>query len=170
MIFPGIEMRIIGLQFPFLNTGVMFSFFQSPWTLSDSHDFSNMMGSSLATTSASSFRTLGCTYRLVRIQSHEMISNLLCFYSGRDFAPTAPIQSFRDMRDIESLTASEDRGIGLVECPSLFHVYCCHFSLVIYQRGHAILGLSLLINVPVESLVIFHILCHIQFHLHLRLS
>lgn len=38
----------------------MFPFFQTQRTLPDSHNFSNMLESDLATTSASSFRTLGC--------------------------------------------------------------------------------------------------------------
>jgi len=53
-----------------MNMGVTFSFFQSPGTSPDSYDFSNMMESSLATTSASSFRTLGC-----------MLSDSIDFYA-----------------------------------------------------------------------------------------
>lgn len=37
---------------PFLNMGMMFLFFQSPGTSPDSYDFSDMMESGLATTSA----------------------------------------------------------------------------------------------------------------------
>ena len=39
--------------------GALFQFFQSLQTSSDRHDFSNMMKSGLATTSASSLRSLG---------------------------------------------------------------------------------------------------------------
>ncbi|XP_032303953.1 uncharacterized protein LOC107321458 isoform X1 [Coturnix japonica] len=44
----------------FLNMGVMFLFFQSPRTSPDSCNLSNMMESSLATTSVISLRSLGC--------------------------------------------------------------------------------------------------------------
>jgi len=40
--------------------GSIFPFLQSPGTSPDYHDFSNIMGSVLATTSGSSLRTLGC--------------------------------------------------------------------------------------------------------------
>ena len=44
MIFPGTDVRLVGLWFPgssflpFLKMGVMFLFFQSPGTSPDSHD------------------------------------------------------------------------------------------------------------------------------------
>ena len=58
-------------------------------------------------------------------------------------------------------------GKEFVEYLSLLHVCRSHFSLLIYQRGYTPRGLSLLINVPIESfLVIFHITRQVQFHLH----
>jgi len=62
MIFPGTDMRFTVLQFPrpsflsFLKMRMMFPLIQSPGTSPDSHGFSNMMESSLTTTSISSFR------------------------------------------------------------------------------------------------------------------
>ena len=67
MIFPGTEVRLIGRQFPrssfppFLKIGALFLFFQPPGTSPDCHVFSNIMESGLATTSANSLQTPGCT-------------------------------------------------------------------------------------------------------------
>jgi len=64
LIFPGTDVRLTSLWgcsfLPFLNGRVMPSLFQSQGALPDSHNFSNMMESGLATTSASSFRSLEC--------------------------------------------------------------------------------------------------------------
>ena len=96
----------------FLNLAVMFPFFQSPGTVPDNHDFSNMIENGLATTSASSFRFLQMyvvwPHGLVCIQPHEAVLDLLLAHSGRDFVPLIPVSSFRDTRIVGSLTASED--------------------------------------------------------------
>ena len=63
MISPGTDVRLasLGPFLPFLKMELIFPFFQSPRTSSDSHDFSNMVESSLAMgTSTRSFRNLGC--------------------------------------------------------------------------------------------------------------
>jgi len=62
MIFPGTDVRLtsLGPFLPFLKMERIFPFFQSPRTSPDSHDFSNMVERGLATTSAHSFRSLGC--------------------------------------------------------------------------------------------------------------
>jgi len=63
---PGTEVRLTGLQvpepsfLPFLKMGVMFPLFQSVGTAPGCHNFSNMMDSGLATSSASFLRTHGC--------------------------------------------------------------------------------------------------------------
>jgi len=44
-------------------------------------------------------------------------------------------------------------------------ICCCQFSFLIYQRDCMLFCLSFLSNVPVESLVIFHITSQVQFHL-----
>lgn len=65
MIFPGTDVRLTSLYFPesslilYLKMGVMFPFLQPPETSPDSQDFSDMMESVLAVTSANSFRILG---------------------------------------------------------------------------------------------------------------
>ena len=59
---------------PFLKMGVIFPFFLSLETSCGSHDFSNMMESILATTSASSFRTLGfLSHRPVDLYSFRLM-------------------------------------------------------------------------------------------------
>lgn len=50
---------------------------------------------------------------------------------------------------------------------SLLHVCCSQFSLLICQRGHTLLGLSLLVNEAVECLVIFHVPRQFEFPLFL---
>ena len=66
MIFPDTETRltslwVLGSSFlPFLKLGVMFPFSQSLESSLDSHDFLNIMESVLVSTSANSFRTMGC--------------------------------------------------------------------------------------------------------------
>lgn len=80
-------MRPTGLQVPrspfppFLKMGVMFPFSQSLGILPDSHDFLNMMESGLATISVSSTIPGMCvirSHRLVAVQVHQVILNLLC--------------------------------------------------------------------------------------------
>lgn len=63
MIFSGVNVRLTVLQLPTSSFFPFYrnvSFFQILWTLPDSHDFSDMMESVLATMSASFFRTLRC--------------------------------------------------------------------------------------------------------------
>jgi len=70
MIFPGTEVRLAGWWFPrssflpFLKMGAMFPFFQALGTSPDCHDLSNIKESGLATTSASSLRTLRYNHAL----------------------------------------------------------------------------------------------------------
>ena len=65
------------------------------------------------------------------------------------------------MRDMGSLTASEDQGKVPLPSPCLLKpVLPSHLSQV-----YTLLGLSLLIIVPVESLVIFHIPSQVWLHL-----
>ena len=90
------------------------------------------------------------THRLVHVQSHQILQ-------WWDFLPLTPTKKFKDVRDVESL--------------SLLHVCWSHFSIFIYQRRYTLLGLSLLTNIPVKSLlVIFYIPCQFLFHLHLGFS
>lgn len=57
-----------------------------------------------------------------------------------------------------------DLGRGLIKYRSLLHVYCNQFSHLIYQNGYT-LPLHLLTSESAESfLVIFYILCHIEFN------
>jgi len=120
MIFPGTEVRLTGLWFPwsfflpFLKMGVVFPFFQSPGTLLGSHDFSNMMESILILhQSVSSGCWDGTTdffrpHRLLCVQLHPVVSNLLFSYTERDFPPPFLASRFRDVRDVGSLTSSKD--------------------------------------------------------------
>jgi len=79
MIFPGTEVRLTGWLFPgssflpFFKMDAMFPFFQSPGTSSDCYDFSNIVKSGLASTSANSLRTLGC------ISSGPIGLGMFCF-------------------------------------------------------------------------------------------
>jgi len=81
MIFPGTEVKLTSLYFPrssflpFLKMGVMFLFFQSLRASPDSHDFSILMVSGLATSPSTSLSTLRCmssvpiglfTFKLIR--------------------------------------------------------------------------------------------------------
>jgi len=67
MFLPRTEVRLTGPQFPgssfsfprCLKMDVMLPFFQSLGTLPEGYDFSDMMESSLATTGATSLKTLG---------------------------------------------------------------------------------------------------------------
>lgn len=50
-------------------------------------------------------------HRLVHILPYEMVLNLLCLYSGVEFAPPVPTKRFRDVRfsvvrNMRSLTDS----------------------------------------------------------------
>lgn len=64
MIFTSRDMSLTSFLFPtssfphLLKMRAIFSFFLSPGTYSDSHDFSNIMESDLTIISATSFRTL----------------------------------------------------------------------------------------------------------------
>ena len=70
------------------------------------------------------------------------------------------------MKDLGSLTGSEDQGKDIVEYLSLLHICYYQFTLLICQRGHTLLRLSFLANVPLESLpVILCIPCQAQFYL-----
>jgi len=70
--------------------GVILSFFQSPGTSPDFH-FSNLIERGLATTSASSLRTLACissdaSHPVLDVQDLQVATNLILAYSGRDVA------------------------------------------------------------------------------------
>jgi len=66
MLFPGTEARLTvssSLSHPFCPSWkwvLSHCFFQSPWTSSDCHDFSNVIKNGLETKSANSLRILGC--------------------------------------------------------------------------------------------------------------
>jgi len=122
--------------------GGIFPFFQSPGTLLGSHDFSNMMESILILhQSVSSGCWDGTTdffrpHRLLCVQLHPVVSNLLFSYTERDFPPPFLASRFRDVRDVGSLTGSKDWGEELVEYLNLLHV--C-WSLLFYQRRNSFL-------------------------------
>lgn len=63
VLLPGTEVTLAGLEFPALplNMGFMFPLFQAVGTSLDCHNFLDMMGSGLATSSTSSLRSHGCT-------------------------------------------------------------------------------------------------------------
>lgn len=64
-----------------------------------------------------------------------MVLNLLFAYSGRVCAIPTPTWMFRELRDVGSLTDSEDWGKELIEYLSLLHISCHQFSLLIYLGG-----------------------------------
>lgn len=113
---------------PFLKMGVMLPFSQSLGILPDSHDFSNMMESALATISVSSPIPGMCvirSHRLVAVQLHQMILNLLFAYSGKDFTPSTSTQKSGTwscvLGDISTNSANshvEPGTIHIIHCPS----------------------------------------------------
>jgi len=141
---------------------MMVLFFQSPRTSPDSHNFSNVMESSSAITSDSSFRILECmsfvfidlyTFNLVR--QSQTCSALPVGWILLSHTPPGGSEMWEAWK--RSLTDSEDWGKGLAEYLSL-HIFWSDFSLLIYWRGYTLLCLSILTDVPVEpALVIFHI-------------
>jgi len=94
-------------------------------------------------------------YRLVCIQSLEVVSDLLCTYNGVGFTPLIPTQWFgnawlRDVRNIRILVPSEDQGKELIQYLSLLLICQSQLSFYIYQRRYTHFCPSLLVNIPVE--------------------
>jgi len=125
------------------------------------------MESILATTSASSFRTLGCmssspidlyTFRLMRwSQTCSTLTQILL--------PQLLLRSSGTW--IRSLTGDEDRGEELTKYLSLLHVWGGQLSILIYQRDSTLLCLTILSSVYKETLpVVLYIPHQVQFHLH----
>ena len=78
----------------------MFPFSQLPGTSPDCHDFSNITEEGLATTSASSLRTLGCILSGMYVQVPQVVTNLIFTYSERVFAPPVPVLQSTDSRGV----------------------------------------------------------------------
>jgi len=130
------------------------------------YDFSNTMGSSLATTPSSFFRILRCMYlgphRPVHIQPHQVVSDLLCTYSSSSHVN---IQKHERHGNPDWQWRLRQR-IYWIPQPSL-----CSLKPVLPSHlsgGYTILWLSLLTSIPAESLLdSFHINFHVHFHLYL---
>ena len=99
-----------------------------------------------------------CTHSTI----HEVVLNLLFACSMKDFAPPLITQRFEDKRDVSHLTATEDWGkeLFLVPQPPLCPFLTSHLS-----ERYILFVLSLLRNIPAESLVNFHIPCQVHFYL-----
>lgn len=78
------------------------------------------------------------SHRLVPIQFHQGLLNLLFTDNGGDFTIPTPSCSLRESRDTDNLMVTE--GKELTEHLSLLHICCHQFSLLIYQ-GYIVLGL-----------------------------
>lgn len=68
--------------------------------------------------------------RLMCVCFHQVVSNPLFTYGGRNFIPSVLVWSFRDLRDLSGvgrLMAREGKRRNIVECLRLLHV-CCHLS------------------------------------------
>ena len=88
----------------------MLLLFQLFGTSPDCHDFSNLEGSALAESSASSLRSYGCTSRhgLVHLQVPWMVSNLVFSYSGRFFILPVPALAVCNLSGVAGALAAED--------------------------------------------------------------
>lgn len=135
----------------------MFPFFQSLGP--KSHNFLNMMewlGNQISQYIQDPGMYVIWPHRPVHIQSHEMISNLLVAYGGRDLAP--PILRIMVQGHERCGTANEEWSIEHLENLSLVYACCNQFSHFMYQRQCNLLALFLLTNVPVRPLVIWLLL------------
>lgn len=105
-------------------------------------------------------------HRLVRIQSHQAYSDMLFAYSV--ILLPEPLPKGSAMWEVWEAWMPVKTGAKnslRISAFPLSIVGSSPFSF--FQRDWALLGLSLLIDAPVEPLLIFHICCRVQFHLHL---
>lgn len=160
IIFWGSDMRLAGIQFSpcsflhFLQIRVMFPFLQLQRTLLVVHDFSNMIESGLATTSAHFLRTLRIhviqSHRFVHIQSHGAVLNLLFAYSVRKFFSSNTSPNWGMWKLWEALLRqTEAKNLLSTSAFSTSVAACSPFSFI--RGGYILLCLSPLINIPVES-------------------
>ena len=119
----------------------MFPFFQSLGTSPDCHDFSNIMESGLATTSASSLRTLGCiasgpmdfcTFRFCR--RSRTWSSLTAGGILPSWSPSCHL-STREGWGERLPVKTEAKKV--VEYLSFLLICCCQFADLAHERGHA---------------------------------
>lgn len=68
-------------------------------------------------------------YGRKHVHCHWVVTGLLLFHTGRDFAPTNLAQDFRNMTATESQSANEEGCKKLVERLSLSFGCCCFFFL-----------------------------------------
>lgn len=108
----------------FLKIGAIFPFTQLPGTSSDCCDLSDVMESDSSQFPQDSGMHFIQSHRLVIIQLHQVILNLLFAYSGNDSTSSTPTQRIRDFREAGSLTASEGWGKEFIEYLSLLHITC----------------------------------------------
>ena len=95
MIIPGTGEKLAGYSFfPFLKAVCDASVGTSPYR----QDCLNMMES--AYISEDSEMRVIWSHRLGYIQSHMVVLNLLCLYSGVEFAPPVPTKRFKDVRNM----------------------------------------------------------------------
>lgn len=90
-------------------------------------------------------------HRLVAIQLHQVILNLLFTYTGRGFTPPTPTQRIRDLREVGSLTVSEDWDKELIDYFTLL-ISVSPFLLI--TGATLSLAFSFLTYVLMESLLV----------------
>lgn len=69
------------------------------------------------------------SHRLVAVQLHQVIPDLFFAYRVKDFAPSTRTDRIRNLREVRSLAASEDKGKELGEYLSLPVTTSSPFSL-----------------------------------------
>ena len=147
----------------------MFPFFRSPGTSSDLHDFPDIMESGLATTSASSLRTLGCIpsgprdlwmFRFLRWSwTRSSLTLELCSCSSR-----LAVHPFKSCGNRGCQWRQRQKCCWLTQPPSRpFLPVCQSYS----SGGYAFFDLPLLADILVKAiLIILPIPCQVQLQLH----
>lgn len=75
-------------------------------------------------------------YRLVHIQPHETVLDLICYYSNGDFAFLNQTGRFRDMKLWEAWLSVKTDIKNSLTIPAFSEVCWNQFSDLIYQRGY----------------------------------
>lgn len=146
----------------------MFPFIQLPGTSSDCCDLSDVMESDSSQFPQDPGMHFIQSHRLVIIQLHQVILNLLFAYRGRDFTSPTSTQKIRDVREVGSLTAGEGWDKEYIRCLSLLHISGHQFIPLSSKRGTFSSAFIFWSKCILESLlVILHIPCQVLFQLSL---
>ena len=163
MILLGTEGRLTALYFPgssflpFLKMGVMFPLFQSVGTSLDCNDFSNMMDSGLATSSASWLGTRGCTSSgrmdLCTCRFLRWSQTRSSPYSGLCFILPVPAFAICDLGGVAGALAGEDWGKKVTKYLSLLHIPGNQVSHFLPQWTHIFASIFFIADVPIADVL-----------------